>query len=183
MPKFPVSQIDISGKLFISTYGGSPKTIEIKLKGLKQSKSGVYCLRNKLNGRLYIGMARNLENRKQRHFRDLSKGIHHSELLIEDYISAGFEHREALNPEQIYEFEVIIYCRPSELTFYENILITNLNPYYNTHKKKEKIIDQEPEENKFISDKEIDEWIYQQNLAGIKIDETREEVIKMMLEE
>ncbi|RPJ69872.1 MAG: hypothetical protein EHM20_15990, partial [Alphaproteobacteria bacterium] len=69
--KFKRSEISVQGKLWITSITPDiHKTIGIELNGLNQSKSGVYCLRNKLNNRLYIGMARNLERRCKRHFKD-----------------------------------------------------------------------------------------------------------------
>lgn len=131
--KFPTSTISVSGKITISL--GDPdksQPIDIFLNPLNQSKSGVYCLRNKLNGRLYIGMARNLENRKNRHFRDLNKFEHVNPLLQKDFVDNEWHYTLA---ESLFEFEVIIYCYPSELTFWEKILIDNLHPYYNQKKK------------------------------------------------
>lgn len=145
--KFPKSNISIFGEIVIGITNEENKHISphyiserktINIEGLKQSRSGVYCLRNKLNGRLYIGMARNLEVRKSRHFRDLLNGNHCSKLLQDDFdnhfISNGHGKTDM---NELFEFEVIIYCRPSELTFYEHLLIKHLNPYYNIHKEKE----------------------------------------------
>lgn len=143
--KFKKSNINIQGKLWINIIENDiDTTIGIDLNGLKHSKSGVYCLRNKLNSRLYIGMARNLEVRKQRHTRDLRNNQHCSkslqldfdELVIGDIIGVNKS-----NFEDIFEFEVIIYCYLSELTFWEKILIDNLHPYYNVKKKKEDNLD------------------------------------------
>jgi len=131
--KFKQSDITISGLIQINYDGvGHP----VYINGSKgKIKSGVYCLRNKLHPeRYYIGMARNLETRFQHHISDLKLGKHKNTKLLEDFIAAGFEYREYLSPEQVFEMEVIIYCRPSQLEFYENILINSLNPYYNIHK-------------------------------------------------
>jgi GIY-YIG catalytic domain-containing protein len=138
--KFNKSDINISGQLEIRT--GNGIVWEIDLKGLNQSRSGVYCLRNKLNGRLYIGMARNLQNRFNRHMRDLEKTEHINPKISQDYIEAidkmmCEDDTSVYFPSDVFEFEVIIYCYPSQLTFWEGILIDNLKPYYNIHKKKE----------------------------------------------
>lgn len=156
--KFPKSNIEISGKLEIRTvkqYDGGEYGLEIEvdLTPLKQSKSGVYCLRNKLNGRLYIGMTRNLETRKWRHINDLKKGIHSSKSLQFDYNEIrGFSEFD-----DEFEFEVIIYCYPSQLTFWEGILIDNLNPYYNPKKKKELTYDDIIMAEKFYDNGELEE--------------------------
>lgn len=144
--KFKKSNISVSGEIGIHipyerngfTFSG---TTVIELKPLSQSKSGVYCLRNKLNGRLYIGMASNLERRKWRHWNDLIMGKHINKLLLQDYMSSPFTRPLDIGlkseVDELFEFEVIIYCYPSQLTFWEGLLIDNLKPYYNVKKKKE----------------------------------------------
>lgn len=144
--KFKQSNISISGQVVINIVNGVEQgeiEIGVDLNGSKgKTKSGVYCLRNKLNGRLYIGQARNLENRYNRHMRDLRTGEHCNNIIYQDYISyCGEGINDYPNPQDIFEFEVIIYCRPSELCFYEHLLISNLQPYYNIHKQKETNID------------------------------------------
>lgn len=169
------SKIEITGATIFIQYpwGNGIAGDCINITPLKQSKSGVYCLRNKLNNRLYIGMARNLENRYSRHLNDIVKGIHHSKSLMGDFLdSQGINYTP---PQNIFEFEVIIYCRPSELTFYEHLLITALNPYYNTHK-------QNKTKKSTVSEEDIDNWVFEQNLFGLKVDETREEIRKILEE-
>jgi hypothetical protein len=138
--KFSKSTIEIKGNLTILEFPSNCCVpFEIELKSLKQSKSGVYCLRNKLNGRLYIGMARNLAVRKDRHFNDLMRGIHASKILqseFDDYFSQ-FNSVVKSDIDEMFEFEIIIFCYPSQLTFWEGILIDNLKPYYNVKKKKD----------------------------------------------
>ena len=143
--KFTKSNINIGGVILITKEYEDACEVstdllaKIPVSGLNQSKSGIYCLRNKLNGRLYIGMARNLETRMNRHFRDLNTGNHSNDILQKDFdiksIDEGMNNR-VFDATKIFEFEVIIYCYPSELTFWEKILIDNLHPYYNVKKKK-----------------------------------------------
>lgn len=161
--KFPKSNIFISSQIniFIKKENGDTENIGIGMgEGLKQSKSGVYCLRNKLNGRLYIGMARNLENRKNSHFRNLMSCEHVNKLLLSDYAEIGGADitGEGLHPSEIFEFEIIIYCYPSELTFWEKMLIDNLHPYYNIKRKKEISLDilEELEKQIFVDSELID---------------------------
>lgn len=138
--KFKQSNIQIMGTVNIWIDGEHFKNIEVN--PVKTGKSGVYCLRNKLNTRLYIGQARNLENRYNRHMRDLIAGEHCNKLILDDYISGTKElaikyddsSKSIYYPSDLFEFEVIIYCYPSQLTFWEHLLITNLNPYYNIKK-------------------------------------------------
>jgi excinuclease UvrABC nuclease subunit len=147
--KFKQSNISISGEIGIHipytkdgfTYSG---TKVIELEGSKgKTRSGVYELINKLNGKRYIGQARNLEIRHKRHVNDLICGNHHSRELQCDFNIAHMGRlAKCLSPaskdtfEECFEMRVIIYCRPSELTFWENILISHLQPYYNIHKNK-----------------------------------------------
>jgi hypothetical protein len=146
--KLTKSKIQVSGKIEISYTGirkdsilgnvGIGKEIEIKLEGLKQSKSGVYEILNKFNGKRYIGMARNLDSRKKHHWWDLNNKCHKSKEMQEDFdLWNCTELVPDINPEQLFEFNVVVYCYPSELTFWEKILIDNLHPEYNTKKKKE----------------------------------------------
>lgn len=147
--KLPKSNIDIYADLVIRIGNKenpifADKKIEIKLDGLKQSKSGVYEIVHKLTGKRYIGMTRDLERRKWRHCNDLILGNHSSREL---QIAFNIAHMNALMEFKVrpsketfeadFEFNVIIYCRPSELTFYEHLLIKYLNPEFNVHKQKE----------------------------------------------
>lgn len=136
-PKFKRSNIKISGIVYISTNheGYQEQDIRVDIPEIKFGKSGVYEIRNKLNGKRYIGMSDNLHRRMLRHFRDLNNGTHHaSEEMENDLIDGTGSCEGRFLAEDVYEFNVIIYCRPSELTFYEHLLITQLNPEYNKHK-------------------------------------------------
>lgn len=136
--KFKRSSIEILAKLEIKTNGGN--TIEIPMPTLKQSQSGVYSLRNRSNQRIYIGQTRDLHKRMLRHFNDLRMYRHNNLLLAADLQIACENEISEVEPERLFEFEVIVFCRPSELTFYENYLIKYLNPYYNIHKQKEIVV-------------------------------------------
>ena len=138
--KFKQSDISISGIIKIEVLGDRFYDKDIEINGSKgKTKSGVYELVNKLNGKRYIGQARNLENRYNRHMRDLKVSEHCNDLIYGDFNDFiknrpfGF----VCNPNDLFEFRVIIYCRPSELTFWEHILIENLHPEYNIKKEKE----------------------------------------------
>lgn len=45
---------------------------------MKDDKCGVYQIKNKVNGKVYIGSSKHIEQRWKSHIRDLQKGIHHS---------------------------------------------------------------------------------------------------------
>lgn len=140
MSKFPRSPIHIESLVKISCtemWRESEGTREIKHPALQTGKAGIYEIRNlQQPGKYYIGMSRDLERRKWRHFNDLKTGKHLGEMQ-KDYNDFCHEDRPEFHPvEELFEFRVIAFCRPSELTFYENLLIKYLNPYYNTHKEK-----------------------------------------------
>lgn len=153
--KFPQSEIYIETNVLI---GGKDFAHNIPLLPLNRtSKSGVYCLRNKLNGRLYIGMARNLEIRYLRHRRDLATGEHCNKLIQLDYDECFKEDSiEFSDWDKLFSFEIIIYCRPSELTFYEHLLIKYVHPYYNIHKERE-LIYEEPRSTGIKDQEEYEE--------------------------
>jgi excinuclease UvrABC nuclease subunit len=129
--KLTKSKIQLKGKIEI--WDDMYLDISTELSGLKQSKSGVYEILNKFSGKRYIGMAKNLEARKRHHIFDLKKGTHKSSNMQFDYN----EVRSFAEFDDTFEFNVIIYCYPSELTFWEKILIDNLHPEYNTKIKKQ----------------------------------------------
>lgn len=106
-------------------------------KELNRSKSGVYLITNKVNGNQYIGQSRDLETRWKHHCTDLMKGTHKSSLMQQDF-ELTMVHADILENKIncIFEFTVLAYCRPSELTFIENIMINALHPVYNTKVKK-----------------------------------------------
>lgn len=132
------SNIQINGEIWITDYTSQTEK-KIELQGLKQSKSGIYEIRNKFNNKRYIGMARNLVTRKQHHISDLIKGIHKSKEMQSDFEKlclVEHSHLESKYVEEIFEFNVIIYCYPASLNFWELLLIDNVHPEYNTKKKK-----------------------------------------------
>ena len=63
-----------------------------------KNKSGIYQIRNLVNGKLYIGSTENLFLRKSRHFYTLKKSIHRNNKLQNSYNKYG---------EQNFIFEVI----------------------------------------------------------------------------
>lgn len=75
------------------------------------SKSGIYAIRNKSSGKIYIGQTQNIEKRLSAHFRELKTGTHHNFGLQKDYA------------ENIFECLVLILCDISELNKYEKFFI------------------------------------------------------------
>lgn len=52
-------------------------------------KSGIYLIRNILNGKCYVGSSKNLEWRKHRHFTQLRNGDHHCSHLQRSFLKHG----------------------------------------------------------------------------------------------
>jgi len=51
--------------------------------------SGIYCIKNSVNGRVYIGQSLNPSERMQRHFCSLKEGVHRNNFIQEDWNSYG----------------------------------------------------------------------------------------------
>ena len=62
---------------------------------------GVYLIRNKVNGRCYIGSSINVRRRILEHFRSLEQSNHHSMSLQVDFNKYGIEN---------FQVEVLIEC-------------------------------------------------------------------------
>lgn len=141
--KFPRSPIKITSILSIENTETGDETLT-EINPVRNGKSGIYEIRNLMTGQFYIGQSRDLEKRRWRHFNDLRTEKHFGEMQND-----WAEYRDTCpilhepKPEDLFEFRVIVFCRPSELTFYENILIKYLNPYYNTHKQEALIFEEE----------------------------------------
>lgn len=76
--------------------------------------SGVYVIQNNANGKRYIGSAVKTTDRICRHRWELRKGIHHSEKLQRAWDKYG---------EGAFEFRVLLVCSPTDLLFYEQLLL------------------------------------------------------------
>jgi group I intron endonuclease len=92
----------------------------------KNKKSGIYKIENILNKECCIGQSVNLRNRKVLHFCDLRKNRHKNRHLQNAFNKYG---------EESFIFEVILYCEPEELTYYEQKLVDIRNPEYNINKR------------------------------------------------
>lgn len=89
--------------------------------------SGIYIIRNTVNGKVYIGQSRRISNREYSHFHALEKGTHYNKHLQRSYNTYG---RDA------FVFEVIEWCDVSELDEREKYYIKeydsmNINKGYN----------------------------------------------------
>lgn len=63
--------------------------------------SGIYIIRNKKNGKVYIGQSRRLSNRQYMHFHTLEKGRHFNKHLQRSYNTYGADS---------FTFEILEYC-------------------------------------------------------------------------
>lgn len=87
--------------------------------------TGIYRIKNKINGKCYIGSSVNFDDRKNLHFSLLRRGIHHSIILQRAYDKYGLE---------FLSFEVLEHCEKEILIEREQWYIDNLDPEYNACK-------------------------------------------------
>lgn len=88
--------------------------------------SGIYQIRNILNGHRYIGSAKNIKHRWIRHFSDLNLNRHHSVYMQRAWNKYG---------QSCFEFLIIEQCDSNLLILREQFYIDMLNPEYNASKK------------------------------------------------
>jgi group I intron endonuclease len=82
-------------------------------------QTGVYLIRNLVNGKLYVGSAsKSFKLRWQNHLKLLQNGNHQSEKLQSDYDIYG---------KDSFEFEIALTCGPKNCLFYEQQLIDQLD--------------------------------------------------------
>lgn len=90
-------------------------------------RTGIYRIRNKLNGKCYIGSAAYLRDgfsgRWSTHRHHLRRGSHHSTHLQSSWSKHG---------EDNFTFEILLYCTPEDCLIYEQIALDCYKPEYNT---------------------------------------------------
>ena len=84
--------------------------------------SGVYQITNTVNGKTYVGSARNIAIRRRNHRRDLRKNKHGNKYLQRSWNKYGAES---------FRFSTLLICSPEDLRFFEQRCIDKLNPDYN----------------------------------------------------
>ena len=89
------------------------------------NSSGIYQIRNTVNGKIYIGSAKKFQARFLRHLSLLRAGSHHSKILQSAWSKHG---------EQNFLFEPLITCSKSMLLYYEQQFLDNWTPDYNVCK-------------------------------------------------
>ena len=80
--------------------------------------TGIYCIKNLINNKLYIGRASNIVKRKSEHFRTLNLNTHHNTHLQNAYNLYGVNN---------FEFKVLEYCSKIELIEKEDYWCKTLN--------------------------------------------------------
>jgi group I intron endonuclease len=84
--------------------------------------SGIYIIRNIINNNCYIGSAVNLNRRFLAHKTRLKNNTHHSIILQAAYNKHGAD---------VFIYEILLYCEPEKLIFYEQRAINYYKPKYN----------------------------------------------------
>lgn len=82
--------------------------------------SGIYYIKNILNGKYYIGQSVNVKKRQYRHFNDLSNNKHNNKHLQNAYNKYG---------PNAFEFRLIKACKPRYLNRLEKLYIKQYNAY------------------------------------------------------
>ena len=85
----------------------------------KSVKSGVYAIRNKVNGKQYIGSAKSFKRRWYRHCEDLRNGSHHSTPLQRAWNKYG---------ESMFEFRILEITSPEHAVAQEQVFLNWLQP-------------------------------------------------------
>ena len=84
--------------------------------------SGVYEIKNKVNGHRYVGSSVNISNRVWRHKRHLLLNKH-----CNDHLQRAWNKYGEIN----FTFAPLLYCNPDMTLFYEQRCIDNMRPEYN----------------------------------------------------
>jgi group I intron endonuclease len=88
---------------------------------------GVYIIRNKVNGRRYIGSAKcSFMIRWGQHLRDFRLRNHHNFKLLDDFCRMGID---------AFEFDILEECPPNHCDEREAFWIKELCPEYNVYNK------------------------------------------------
>lgn len=84
--------------------------------------SGVYEIRNKVNGKRYIGSSVNLKRRFNSHHNTLKRSVHKNKHLQSAWEKYGKDN---------FEINILVYCSAKKATFYEQRCIDVYKPEYN----------------------------------------------------
>lgn len=84
--------------------------------------AGIYAIRNKQNGKLYIGSAKSIVDRFNSHKKALHKGNHHNVKLQNAFNKYGFDN---------FGFEKLLICKYDDLIMYEQLCINGYDAVKN----------------------------------------------------
>lgn len=84
----------------------------------KDMLSGIYSIENLINSKKYIGFARNLKQRKKRHYTQLRGNIH-----VNSYLQAAWNKYG----EENFKFNYLKFCEIEELAFWEDYYVKQFN--------------------------------------------------------
>ena len=84
------------------------------------AKAGIYCIRNKTNGKCYIGKSVDIPKRWEKHKTSLRKGCHHNKYLQKAWDAYG---------EESFCFEVLEYADPNKLASLEIAYISRYKAF------------------------------------------------------
>jgi group I intron endonuclease len=84
--------------------------------------TGIYEIRNSLNGKRYVGSAKSVGQRWNEHRKGLRRGTHHSKHLQASWNLYGSE---------AFQFRVLVWCSEQNLLLYEQLAMDALLPEYN----------------------------------------------------
>lgn len=96
--------------------------MQTKIKDLFLFNSGIYCIKNKINNKVYVGSSINITKRKSLHFKSLEQNKHHSIKLQRAYEKYGKEN---------FEHFILEYCDKKDLDVLEKEWIVYFDSYHN----------------------------------------------------
>lgn len=88
----------------------------------RQFNTGIYEILNTMNGKRYVGSAKDFSKRWSRHRSDLRCGKHHSPAMQRAWVKYS---------KDAFEFRVLLVCGEVNLLLYEQMLMDGLCPEYN----------------------------------------------------
>lgn len=89
-------------------------------------KTGIYVIRNRHDGNVYVGSsATNIEDRWRRHKSDLRRGKHKNRYLQNAWTKHG---------EESFAFEIIMECEPEDCLSAEQVWVNVFEPQYNINR-------------------------------------------------
>ena len=86
------------------------------------NESGIYCIRNSINNKCYVGQSKNVKKRFIHHKSMLRKNEHNNPYLQNSWNKYGEKH---------FVFEILEYCNIQELTEKEKYYLSIEEKYYN----------------------------------------------------